>query len=374
MKPLEINMETLTPLWTGDVRRNSGRICETGIIGCLRWWYEGIIRGMGGYACDPITEKCDGQRCPVCRLFGTTGYQRRFRLKVSGLNSAPLFFVSRKSVYQASGNWLWRIFGGEDIGGTRKGRGTSVRFNFGVRALWGKNAKLLIIPLRSDGRATLARLSYLLNFVSRWGALGAKKQYGFGQVKFSNIDKELSDEGYRQIKSEVEQDNRSNDELHFNLKRFFSQIYDIGPKDPYRENSSLIGDPKGFNCNNSFIPCAFDIRYKSRARNPFTGQGKDFGMRPWFKERYASEIVNGLFGNTQARSDENTRSAGRIGVSHLYRKAPNGHFYLKIWGFVPHQLGVGAGAIGEEMKKFVKEMFPYAELETEFSGKEVLES
>lgn len=65
----------------------------TGIMGSLRWWFEVLVRGLGGKACDPTV---DGVRCPennkqphepghhcvVCELFGCTGWARKFRLMV----------------------------------------------------------------------------------------------------------------------------------------------------------------------------------------------------------------------------------------------------------------------------------------------------
>ena len=53
----EIKIRTLTPLWTGDVDRECKSIKETGIIGSLRWWYEALVRGLGGYACDPTSDR-----------------------------------------------------------------------------------------------------------------------------------------------------------------------------------------------------------------------------------------------------------------------------------------------------------------------------
>ena len=104
----EIKIRTLTPLWTGDVDRECKSIKETGIIGSLRWWYEALVRGLGGYACDPTSDrKCelkqdkfneaiksgksiqgalDEQICPACQLFGCTGWRKRFRLETVGLN------------------------------------------------------------------------------------------------------------------------------------------------------------------------------------------------------------------------------------------------------------------------------------------------
>jgi len=82
----KITLKTLTPLWTGGVEGTCDRLHETGLIGSLRWWYEALVRGLGGYACDPTSEnRCpdkDGNRCAACELFGCTGWARKFRLCV----------------------------------------------------------------------------------------------------------------------------------------------------------------------------------------------------------------------------------------------------------------------------------------------------
>ena len=90
---MEIKIKTLTPIWTGGVDRKCDRIHETGIIGSLRWWYEAIVRGLGGYACDPTSKnesKNEKERCPdknnnhcaVCEVFGCTGWGRKFRIVI----------------------------------------------------------------------------------------------------------------------------------------------------------------------------------------------------------------------------------------------------------------------------------------------------
>jgi len=56
MMPLEIRFRTLTPFWTGGAGRNSDQPRETGLLGSLRWWYEGIVRGMGGHVCDTTAD------------------------------------------------------------------------------------------------------------------------------------------------------------------------------------------------------------------------------------------------------------------------------------------------------------------------------
>ena len=83
MKTYTVEIKALTPIWTGDAERKSTELRETGIIGSLRWWYEALIRGLGGSACDPTNTKCEGKNhCDACELFGCTGWARKFRLEV----------------------------------------------------------------------------------------------------------------------------------------------------------------------------------------------------------------------------------------------------------------------------------------------------
>jgi CRISPR-associated protein Cmr1 len=44
---ITINLETLTPLWTGGVDATSEVARATGIAGSPRWWYEAIQRVCG---------------------------------------------------------------------------------------------------------------------------------------------------------------------------------------------------------------------------------------------------------------------------------------------------------------------------------------
>lgn len=96
----------LTDIWTGSIKespegeikigwnerqqRNETKISEnclipTGLLGSLRWWYEVLVRGLGGYACDPSAKQkeCkDKDHCVVCELFGCTGWARKFAFAV----------------------------------------------------------------------------------------------------------------------------------------------------------------------------------------------------------------------------------------------------------------------------------------------------
>lgn len=396
MVAAEIHFKPLTPLWTGGAGRNSDQPRETGLIGSLRWWYEGIVRGMGGRVCDTTAddaskrcrfEQKKGQTfedayedlCLACRLFGCTGWRRRFRLEVDGLQPQDLFFVASNSVYQAAGNWLWRVFGGEELGGARKGRGAAATFRFGVQALWSEQATLRIVPLGSDARGTLARVAFLLDTTVRWGALGAKPQHGFGQVKITDgLDRELVEEGKMLLAADAPSRPRPSAPGFFTLDHFFSHTYRLAQPEPYLGVGREIGTPPSrFDYRQHFIPCAFDIRYKSRSKDFRTGRGNDFGMRPWFREKWGKEVAHRLFGRSDARRDED-RAAGRIFVSHLYRKESDGRWHLKAWGHVPSNLRTNRGNslsvadVAGQVTAFVEAMFPGSELIDEFNQKEVL--
>lgn len=90
----------LTDLWTGSVALKNGqmeekpgpdRLINTGMLGSIRWWFEVLVRGLGGNACDPtdMRSRCEGRNhCVVCELFGCTGWARKFRFEVLDENSA----------------------------------------------------------------------------------------------------------------------------------------------------------------------------------------------------------------------------------------------------------------------------------------------
>jgi len=90
----EWKLKALTDIWTGDAYGKYGRLIPTGLLGSIRWWFEVLVRGLGGKACDPTLDgvRCpdknikephkSGHHCVVCELFGCTGWARKFRLMV----------------------------------------------------------------------------------------------------------------------------------------------------------------------------------------------------------------------------------------------------------------------------------------------------
>ena len=81
---MKVHCKTLTPIWTGDINADSGEVKESGLIGSMRFWFEGLLRKYGKHCCGGKgdNEKCD---CIVCEVFGTTGKARSFRLEAENL-------------------------------------------------------------------------------------------------------------------------------------------------------------------------------------------------------------------------------------------------------------------------------------------------
>lgn len=164
---MDININMLTPLWTGGVMTGRmDRVQESGIIGGLRWWYEAIVRGLGGEACDPFAENkgCkfnpddkrspEEQLCPVCWLFGCTGWRRRFQMKIAG-NGQPVWSGSPDTL--------------------------NVRPPDRSRGWFLPPGHAGDIPLKLLGEENaLSRMAALFLFLEKRGTIGAKPQLGYG--------------------------------------------------------------------------------------------------------------------------------------------------------------------------------------------------
>ncbi|MEN6552680.1 MAG: type III-B CRISPR module RAMP protein Cmr1 [Methanobacterium sp.] len=172
----EIKFKTLTPIWTGDADQKCTTIKETSIIGSMRWWYEALVRGMGGYACDPSNGGCEfntkdyekalekGQNvdealeiglknvCPACTLFGCTGWKRRFKIVANDLEGtfnqrmnddgySGIFEIKFYEIFKISDSEKWLLYQTLQIienygalGGrtTRKPQGSPVGKDYGL--------------------------------------------------------------------------------------------------------------------------------------------------------------------------------------------------------------------------------------------------
>ena len=184
MKSMSIEIKTLTPIWTGGVNGECDILHETGIIGSMRWWYEAIVRGLEGYACDPTERGCIFDKgkydhaknegvneheafrtaglCDACLIFGATGWKRRFNLTITDDNTKPAWEGDEMlNVRPPTRSHGWFLLPG------RVGSFT--------------------LKIRGDPDV-VSCIASLFIFLEKWGAIGAKSQLGYGFFKITNRD------------------------------------------------------------------------------------------------------------------------------------------------------------------------------------------
>lgn len=362
MKEHEVHFKTLTPLWTGGAERNSDRARETSLVGSLRWWYEGIVRGLGGYACDPTEDdpkaRCefdakayeqaqkDGKSeaeainaglhsvCPVCYLFGTTGWARLFQLRAEVVPTTHLHF---RTTLRMNQGWLKRVFGGENQ------NIDSLQVPYG-------DLPFKFIPRRYDAEYARSQFALILRVAAEYGGIGARLQHGFGQFVFPaqlndiSLGKALQDLQAR-IQMGVLRSNGPAVETPFDLDNFVSltfeikksQLADFTAKKAHVGNANKEGEER-------YIPCVFDLRYK--------GKGK-WGMRQWLKSKGWKETTDPKNleeldvllgprsqwgrGHNQKQIDDDFRTASRVFFGMPYQKGED-VYILRIWAFWPPEL------------------------------------
>jgi len=172
---MEVEIKTLAPLWTGGVEAGKvDRIHETGILGSLRWWYETIVRGLGGEVCDPTTPSCtydpdkpNNGLCDACQVFGATGWRRRFRLAIMDHTQ-------------------------QDISSPKKiSADSTINPMTNKKPTWwlpdhprSGNLTIHIQSLAQDFPPEV--IGGLVQFVADCAAIGAKTQMGFGVIESAN--------------------------------------------------------------------------------------------------------------------------------------------------------------------------------------------
>ncbi len=173
---LTINLTTVTPIWTGGIEGKADRLHATGIMGSLRWWYEVLVRGLGGNACDPSEHTCLYNKdtpphydlCDVCRVFGATGWSRRFRLAVTD-----------ETQLQPVGQWDRRVTASRSYK-DRSGRDRTPTWFFDNPPRAG-SANITITAI--DRRFQAEIVGGLIQFLADWASIGARPQMGFGLVR-----------------------------------------------------------------------------------------------------------------------------------------------------------------------------------------------
>ena len=166
----EVKFNIVTPLWTGDSERKGGTVRETGIIGSLRWWYEILVRGLGGTACDPTNTLCNNDAfCDACSLFGCTGRSRKFKLEV---------VMPERGKYDTLSEY--------QVVGVRDSRKKSLTRRVSGIMSKDDSVTLKFIPLREIEDQEWLLLKETIKLIDRYGALGGRTAQGNGIIKVAN--------------------------------------------------------------------------------------------------------------------------------------------------------------------------------------------
>jgi len=396
---MEIRLRTLTPLWTGGVEQTTDRLHETGIIGSLRWWYEALVRGLGGYACDPTSDdpnaRCsfdakayekakaggrtrseaisEGLRtvCPVCYLFGATGWARLFQLRGVDIPMTPLHF---RTTLPMNGGWLQRVFGG------KQGNIDSLKVPYG-------DLRFQFITRRWDEGYARNQFALALRVAADYGGIGARLQHGFGQVVFPPELSSISiAEGLAELKAKIRSSHlRSSGpavKTPFNLSRFVTQTYYVPESDlsAFKTKEAHIGNSKK-RAETHYLPCAFDLRYKGADK---------LGMRRWLKEEKGwhesndpaklAELDQLLGPRSQwgprgkvKRIKEEQRRASSVFFSMPYLKDSD-TYVIRLWAFLPLELednSFGVSELADLCAEYMRYVFNVEPEPTTF-GKDIL--
>lgn len=190
----DFTLKLATPLWTGGpVPGEMDRVHETSLIGTLRWWYEAFVRGFGDYACSPANHSCEldpkkfskelknyictheestkmliGEKylcreclqeilsglnvCPVCQVFGTTGWARMFRIVIIQKDDSEPSVPFPKTVGQRNN--------------TLKGYCGEISISLEPR-------------LKGD-KITVPMILSLVDFVQKYASFGQNTSYSYG--------------------------------------------------------------------------------------------------------------------------------------------------------------------------------------------------
>lgn len=325
-----IQLKLITPIWTGNIDSRTDFIQSTGIIGSLRWWMETILRGMGYYVCDPVSDdRCpkkinnDLTYCSACLILGATGKRRLFRIEINDKDVRKVFEGGTINIKPSARNRGWFLGSG----------------------LTGK-VELRIIPL--DRRAEISLFLLPLLIAAKWAAIGARTQHGYGIVELSNASG-LKIEAFKKslnkiiegesLRSETDKDknNSSNTELP-NLKdMFFAKVqFKVNSEDWWAE---VDGIKQVLNHN--------DMRLKeknSRILKAWYNSGSvpiAPAIKNWLRFQDGKQLWRTQNNNTNFSIEKwlfgttgNDKSTSKINISCAYR-INDSLWEFRIWGWIP---------------------------------------
>lgn len=346
---MEIKLKTLTPIWTGDAKRECKEIRETGILGSLRWWWEAILRGIGADVCDPTEPGCQGDKhCAACHLFGCTGWGKLFLLRISnpeavvaGTRSFPLVNSSNRN--------RWEL-------------------KSGMRTRQDQWLTLSILHLRrKEVRKADLCLKLLLTLQYRWAGMGANTQHGFGTIALlpdSLLTEDEREEAFKclmELKDRWKIPNPAQNGFPNLAEMFFCRIRLDGSN--VQRKKDLAGDIFGgkekdalnYSGELPFLPTFYLVRFLIRDwfRNKSTLIKHSISLPSFPTPRDEQGFLREIRHFYNGAAGGGNPMGSKIHVSHLFKEG-GGPWEMRIWGWIPSQtIQTEAGTVTVQGEKVI---------------------
>ncbi len=386
---MRIKFKTRTPLWTGGVNATPDHLHETGIVGSLRWWYEAVARGLGGYACDVTggnkcelsgREKSDTERlqklCPACYLFGCGGWKRRFRLDAASAIQNLRVPIHFRTTINTHRNWLGRIFHGNEVKGGE--------YNLGIVKVyyWENFTDALSFQfVNCDINYIQGQIEGLISFVSEFGFLSAKPQYGFGQVASDSRGSEWK-ESFHELNNKINAGLFKKSTVNIshlpNLNQAVFLAYDI----PFQDLKEILKDKYHYGADNKkderrYIPCSFDLRYKGNGSLGFRVwlEKELFGYKPNKEQKKKLDPLLGAVDRKGYPILDEDRQASRVFFGMPVQTEDKKELYsLRVVGFLPSDFSCfnNVTDLHEMLSEYIKTVFPNSKLSGSRLGQDIV--
>lgn len=292
---MELQLNTLTPLWTGGVEAGKvDRLHETGLLGSLRWWLEVLARGVGGNVCDlappcQYNEKANDGVCDVCRVFGATGWRRRFRMAIRETNISDAVIQHpirvNRTYLDNKGNtrtptWYFPDPLRANLKPPPPNTPKTGAFTLGIQSL------------AQDFQPEV--IAGLIQFIADWVAIGARAQMGFGVIE--------------PVNGRIE------------TRPFYDSLVATAGSETYPTLPSL---------RNVFL-----AQIKPKESSPAFTEQTTFNLKYDLRRLFASDqrLRHFIMGTVPMSRGTGERLAAKVKVSRPY-----GDSVMRVWGWIPEQ-------------------------------------
>jgi len=338
---MDIELQTLTPIWTGGVQSKETRTHATGIIGSLRWWYEAILRGLGNKVCDPTKHVCPdkhGNHCPACDIYGTTGWSRRFRISVTHGNTMDYTRRNLNILPQGRTNG-WFLPAGM-VGPIN-------------------------LKMQHLHEHELCQIAYLLplRLMENRGTIGAKTEHGYGAFKITqpvNLNQTLTEAKIEKLLGNTDQQRKLPDlrdfffiKIHFDTQgNWWDKVKDFAP--PPKQNATTWLSKFNEWVTHDCLPVSPVVRNAVRNHPTFNGL-------PWNVQNFFFGTKNSVCiycfkqvkdyckacNKSLKKSEKLDGVASKLRISSAFPTNKAGDKWeFRIWGWIPQTLPEKMGSLG----------------------------